>query len=115
MKGTRDKSFSCGLGVKNQLATQETQETWVQSLGEEDLEKGMATHSSILAWRIHAQRSLVGYCPWDRKESDKIEATLHSHKPKHYSLQKNLFFFLAWIKVFYFLLLLFFSLFYLFF
>ena len=29
------------------------QETWVQSLGQEDpLEKGMATHSSILAWRI---------------------------------------------------------------
>ena len=30
-----------------------TQETWVQSLGQEDpLEKEMATHSSILAWRI---------------------------------------------------------------
>ena len=29
------------------------QETWVQSLGQEDaLEKGMTTHSSILAWRI---------------------------------------------------------------
>ena len=29
------------------------QETWVRSLGREDpLEKGMATHSSILAWRI---------------------------------------------------------------
>ena len=29
------------------------QETWVQSLGQEDpLEKGMATHSSVLAWRI---------------------------------------------------------------
>ena len=29
------------------------QETWVQSLGQEDpLEKGMATHSSILVWRI---------------------------------------------------------------
>ena len=28
-------------------------ETWVQSLGQEDpLEKGMATHSSVLAWRI---------------------------------------------------------------
>ena len=28
-------------------------ETWVPSLGQEDpLEKGMATHSSILAWRI---------------------------------------------------------------
>ena len=29
------------------------QETWVQSLGQEDpLKKGMATHSSVLAWRI---------------------------------------------------------------
>ena len=34
--------------VKNLPAVQET---WVQSLGQEDpLEKGMATHSSILAW-----------------------------------------------------------------
>ena len=32
-------------------------ETWVQSLGQEDpLEKGMATHSSILAWRIPVDR-----------------------------------------------------------
>ena len=36
--------------VKNLPAMQET---WVQSLGQEDsLEKGMATHSSILTWRI---------------------------------------------------------------
>ena len=36
--------------VKNPPAMQET---WVQSLGGDDLlEKGMATHSSILAWRI---------------------------------------------------------------
>ena len=36
--------------VKNLLAMQKTQ---VQSLGQEDpLEKGMATHSRILAWRI---------------------------------------------------------------
>ena len=34
----------------------------VQSLAWEDaLEEGMATHSSILAWRIHGQRSLAGY------------------------------------------------------
>jgi len=33
------------------------QETWVQSLGWEDpLEEGMATHSSILAWRIPTDR-----------------------------------------------------------
>ena len=39
--------------VKNLPAVQETEETWVPSLGLEDpLEKGMAAHSSILAWRI---------------------------------------------------------------
>ena len=33
------------------------QETWVQSLGQEEpLEKGMATHSSTLAWRIPMDR-----------------------------------------------------------
>ena len=36
---------------------QETQETWVQSLGQEDpLEKEMATRSRILAWRIPMDR-----------------------------------------------------------
>ena len=39
--------------VKNPLAMQEMQETRVRSLGREDpLEEEMATHSSILAWRI---------------------------------------------------------------
>ena len=39
--------------VKNRPAMQEMQEMRVQSLGREDpLEKEMATHSSILAWRI---------------------------------------------------------------
>ena len=56
--------------VKNLLAVQETQETWVQSLGWEDpLEEAMATHSSILAWKSHGQRSLEGYSPWGHKES----------------------------------------------
>ena len=50
------------------------QETRVQSLGWEDtLEQGTATRSSILAWRIHEQRSLMGYSPWGRKESDTTE------------------------------------------
>ena len=54
--------------VKNLPATQENQ---VQFLGWEDpLEKGMATHSSILDWRILGQRSLAGYSPGGRKESD---------------------------------------------
>ena len=39
--------------VKNPPAMEEPQETWVQSLDWEDpLEQGMATHSSILDWRI---------------------------------------------------------------
>ena len=42
--------FPGGSAVKNPLAIQETQ---VRSLGREDpLEEGIATHSSILAWRI---------------------------------------------------------------
>ena len=39
--------------VNNLPATPETQETWVRSLGQEDLlEEGVATPGSILAWRI---------------------------------------------------------------
>ena len=45
--------FPGGSGVKNLPAVQELQETWVRSPGREDpLEEDMATHSSILAWRI---------------------------------------------------------------
>ena len=42
-----------GSAVKNLPSLQEVQETWVLSLGQEDpLEEEMATHCSILAWRI---------------------------------------------------------------
>ena len=45
--------FPYGSVVKNLPATKELQEMWVRSLGQEDpLEEGMATHSSIRAWRI---------------------------------------------------------------
>ena len=57
--------------VKNLPAMQETQ---IQSLGQEDsLEKGMATHCSILAWKTHGQRSLAGDSPWGHKELDITE------------------------------------------
>ena len=57
--------------VKNLPSMQETQ---VQSLGWEDpLEKGMATHSSILAWRIHEQRIPAGYSSWGCKDLDTTE------------------------------------------
>ena len=57
--------------VKNLPAMQEMP---VHSLGQEDpLEKGMATHSSILPGESHGQRSLVGYSSWGPKESDTTE------------------------------------------
>ena len=47
------RSSQVGLVGKNPLPVQETLETWVRSLGGEDpLEEGMATHASVLAWRI---------------------------------------------------------------
>ena len=40
----------------------------VRSLGQEDpLEKGIATYSSILAWKIHGQRRLASCSPWGHK------------------------------------------------
>ena len=54
---------------------QEPQETQVGSLGWEDpLEKGMATHCSILPWRIPCAEELVGCNPQGRKELDTTEA-----------------------------------------
>ena len=54
----RSRAFWVVEWVKNLPAVQEMQETWVQSLGQEEpLEKEMATHSSDLAWRI----------PWTEK------------------------------------------------
>ena len=57
--------------VKNLSAMQETQ---VRSMGWKDpLEKGVATHSIILVWRIPWTEELVGYGPWGHKESDMTE------------------------------------------
>ena len=59
--------------VKNPPTMQETR---VQSLGGEDaLEKGTAPTPVFLPGESHGQRSLVGYGPWGRKESDAPEAT----------------------------------------
>ena len=48
-------------GKESNLPRQETQEMWVQSLGQEDpLEEEMATHTSILAWKIPWTEELGG-------------------------------------------------------
>ena len=57
--------------VKNLPAMKKT---WVQSLDQKDpLEKGMATHCSILAWRTPWREDLEGYSPWGHKELDPTE------------------------------------------
>ena len=64
------------LTIKKPPANTADIEARVRSLGQKDpLKEGVAIHSSILAWRIHEQKSLVGYGPQGRKESDTIEAT----------------------------------------
>ena len=60
------------------LPMQETQETWIQSLGQEDpLEKEMATHSSILAWKV----------PWTevpgRLQSSGLQRVRHDWATEH--------------------------------
>ena len=61
--------------VKNLPAMEET---CIQSLDWEDpLEKGIASHSSILAWRIPWTRSLVGDSLWGSKESDTPDRLTH--------------------------------------
>ena len=61
------------------------QKTWVQVLGwKEPLEKGLATHSSILAWRILDSFGISGDIldsPWCHKESNTTE---HFHFTFHY-------------------------------
>ena len=53
MRNIYEKLTQVVLVVKNHLPVQETQETQILFLGLDDpLEEGMATHSSILAWRI---------------------------------------------------------------
>ena len=62
-------SFPCGSVVKNPPAKQERQ---VQSLGQEDhLEKGMAPHSSILAWEIPWREEPGGLQTLGSQESDR--------------------------------------------
>ena len=66
--------FPSGSVVKHLPAVQEMQETWVPSLGWEDpLEKGMATHSSILAWRIPWTENPGSRLQWEHKELDMTE------------------------------------------
>ena len=73
------KDFPGGSVVNNLPALQKMQETRVRSLGGEDpLEKGMAIHSSVLAWRISWTEEPGGLQSMGFKESHMTEATEHA-------------------------------------
>ena len=60
--------------IKNLPEVQEPQEMQIQSLSQEDsLEEGMATHPSILAWRIPWTEEPGGPQSMGSQESDRIE------------------------------------------
>ena len=70
---TGNRGFPRGSAAKNPPAMPEMQ---VQSLGREDpLEKEMHPTPIFLPGKSHGQRSLAGYSPKGRKESDTTEVT----------------------------------------
>ena len=86
--------------VKNLPALQET---WVQSSGWEDpLEKEMATHSSILAWRIPwtEERDRLQSMEWQRVRHDCV-TNFHfhifmKHMPSHFNVNEKKKLYLLW-------------------
>ena len=66
-------------------------ETCLRSLGQEDpLQKEMAAHSSILAWRIPWTEEPGGYSPRDRKELDMAEhMRAHTHTTEYLAHQST--------------------------
>ena len=66
-----------GLGVRNLPAnTRGTRDAGLIPGLEDPLEQGMTTHYSILAWKIHGQRTPAGHSPWGCKE---LDVTEHTH------------------------------------
>ena len=67
----KELDFPGGSAVKNLPANAgDTGDLGLILGGEDPLEKGMATHPSVLTWRIPWTEEPVGYCLWGRKESD---------------------------------------------
>ena len=68
------RAYPVAQWVKNPPAMQESQGTWVWSLSQEELlEKGMTTHSSILAWKITWSEETGGLWPMGSQRVDTAE------------------------------------------
>ena len=67
--------------VKNLPVMQETDVLFLG--GEDSLKKEWQPTPVFLPRKLHGQRSLVGYSPWDHKESDTTEPLSTLHRSKH--------------------------------
>ena len=77
---TEDNWIPRWLSGKDLPAIQETQETWVQSLGQEDTLRGKWHPTLVfLLEKSHGQRSLEGYRPWGHK---RVEPDLSTHEQR---------------------------------
>ena len=75
------RAFLVAQTVKNLPAFQES---WIWSLSQEDpLEKGMAIHSSILAWRIQWTEESSGLQSVELQRVGHDKQLTHTHKPTH--------------------------------
>ena len=85
MQETRVRSLGGEDPLETAMATHSSLLAWRIPRDREDLlEKEMATHSSILVWKVpksHGQRSLVGYRPWGCTEPDMTQQLTHSLSP----------------------------------
>ena len=76
------------MGKDSCLPMQGTEEAWVPSLDQEDpLEEEMATHSSILVWRIPWTKEPGRLSPWGCKEVDMTEATEYARTTLIYQVE----------------------------
>ena len=86
----KDWASQVAQWVKNLPAMQETQEMRVWPLPQESpLEESMATHSSILAWRIPLDRGAWRATVHSIAESDTTEATKYTHTHTHMIVERS--------------------------
>ena len=68
--------FAISVLLKQHFQLVEISSLWGHlAMSRDILEKEMATHSSVLAWRIPGTEEPVGCCLWGRTESDTTDAT----------------------------------------
>ena len=66
MNGTKTSLFECWASLVAGYACNARAPVSIPG-GEDPLDKGMATHSSILAWESHEEKSLAGCSPWGQQ------------------------------------------------